>query len=147
MTTLQNDIIEIYNNLLIFNKDTLLSSLPLPIKVSYEKDSNSMLFEQKGNSVRLQIPVYYCLGLEDLNGKPTYLLPKDYDYLMFSLSNLINSGKLIEDRTCVSPENYGFDVYAINTNEFWKGPDLIGSVRFVSGVSWLFKFITRKRYK
>jgi hypothetical protein len=147
MTTLQNDILEIYNNLLIFNNDTLISKSPIPITVVYEKESNSMLFEQRGNSVRLRLPVYYCLGLEELDGNPTYLLPRDYDYLMSSLSNMIGSGQLIEDRTCLSPENYGFDVFAVNLKEFWKGPNIIGRVRFVSGTSWLFKFVVRRKYK
>lgn len=147
MTTLQDDILGIYNNLLIFNEDTIVSKFPIPITVSFEKDSNSILFEQRGKSCRLGIPLYYCLGLEDLIGKKTYLLPEDYDYLMSTLSDLIGSGELIKDRTCLSPENYGFDIYSVNMSEFWKGPGIIGSVRFISGTSWLFKFWTRRKYK
>ena len=29
----------------------------------------------------------------------------------------------------------------------YKGPDVIGQVKFISGTSWLFKFRTRKKYK
>lgn len=146
MTTLQDDLLFIYNNLLIFNNDTLISKFPKPIRVKYEMDYGSLLFEQEGNSVRLRLPVYYCLGLEDLV-KPTYLVPRDYDYLMSALSDLIGSGKLLENRVCLSPENYGFDIYSVNLKEFQKGPGILGRVRFVSGTSWLFKMITRHKYK
>ena len=57
MTTLQDDLIEIYNNLIVFNKDTLVNSNPLPITVKFEKESNSLLFEQVGISVRSGLPV------------------------------------------------------------------------------------------
>jgi hypothetical protein len=145
MTTLQDDLIEIYNNLIVFNKDTLVNSNPLPITVKFEKESNSLLFEQLGNSVRIGLPVYYSLGLDSI--KLTYLLPKDYDYLMYNLSSLISSGRLLDDRICLSPENYGFDVYGVNLKEFWKGPEVLGTVRFVSSNSWLFRFITKRKYK
>jgi hypothetical protein len=146
MNTLQDDLLEIYNNLLAFNKNTLLVDRPIPITVRFEKESNALVFEQKGVSLRLGTPIYYSLGLNDLI-KPTYLLPPDYDYLMQSLSSVITSGKLLEDRICLSPENYGFDLYKVDYNEFWKGPDIIGSIRFVSGDSWLFKLLTRIKYR
>lgn len=149
MTTLQNDILEMYNALVDFSDNTVKSNFPIPIKVSYDKDSRLLLFEQKGKQVYLNLPVYYCLGLDTLIGKPTYLLPEDYDYLMSTLQGLISSGELIKDRTCVSPENYGFDIYAVNLNprEMYKGPELIGQVRFISGISWFFRFRIRRKYK
>lgn len=146
MTRLQEDLIEIYNSLVVFSNTTVNTNLPAPIKVWYEKDSRLLVFEQKGNSVRLGWPIYYCLGLEDLV-KPTYLLPDDYDYLMSTLRDLVNSGELIKDRTALSPEDYGFDIYATNLKELWKGPGIIGSVRFISGISWWFKFKTKRKYK
>lgn len=149
MTTLQNDILEMYNALVDFSDNTVKTKFPVPITVSYEKESRLLLFEQKGKQVYLNLPVYYCLGLDTLIDNPTYLLPRDYDYLMSTFQGLIASGELIKDRTCVSPENYGFDIYAVNLNprEMYKGPDLIGQIRFISGTSWLFKFLTRKKYK
>ena len=146
MTTLQNDLLEIYNSLVLFSDDTVRTDFPTPIKVWYEKESRLLVFEQKGKSARLVYPVYYCLGLESLE-KPTYLLPKDYDYLMYSLQKLINSGELIKDRTCLSPENYGFDIYSTDIRELWKGPELKGRIRFVSGTSWFFKWLTRRKYE
>lgn len=143
---LQEDLIELYNSLVSFSKTTVDTNIPCPIKVRYEKDSRMIVFEQKGISVRSNIPVYYCLGLEDLE-EPTYLLPEDYDYSMATLRDLINSGKLLEDRTTLSPEDYGFDIYAVNMSEMWKGPGIIGSVRIVSGVSWWFKFKTKRKYR
>jgi hypothetical protein len=114
--------------------------------VKYEPDSRLLTFEYKGVSARLWNPVYYCLGLTELT-KETYLLPEDYDSLMYNLQQLINSGELIKDRVILSPENYGFDVYATNPKEIWKGPDIVGSVRFVSGNSWLFKLLTKFKYR
>ena len=146
MTTLQNDILEIYNSLVIFNKETVESKFPIPIRVYFDEKLNSLVFEQKGISTRLSLPLYYSLALDELK-KPTYLLPKDYDYLMSTLQGLLGSGVLIRDRVCVSPENYGFDIYCIDLKEFKKGPDLLGQVRFISGNSWIFKFLTKRKYK
>lgn len=146
MTTIQNDLLEIYNSLVIFNKETIESKFPTPITVKFDENSSSLLFEQKGVSLRLMLPMYYSLGLEDLK-TPTYLLPKDYDYLMSTLQGLIGSGALIKDRVCVSPENYGFDIYCLDLKNFNKGPELLGSIRFISGTGWLFKFITKRKYK
>lgn len=145
MTTLQTDILEIYNSLVIFSNDTLKSNFPKPIKVWYEKDSRTVTFEQGGKTVRSGLLVYYCLALEDLK-KPTYLLPKDYDYLMYNMLNAINSGKLLEDRTCLSPENFGFDIFSVNMKEMYKGPDVIASMRIISGNSWFFKLRTKFKY-
>lgn len=146
MTTLQNDLLEIYNSLVVFSSTTITTKFPKPIIVCYEKDSRLLVFEQSGKSVRLGIPVYYCLDLEGIQEK-TYLLPKDYDYLMSTLQELINTGVLINNRTCLSPENYGFDIYGVNIKELWKGPDILGRIRFVSGKSWLFKKITKRKFK
>lgn len=145
MTTIQNDLLDIYNNLVIFSKATLQEEIQRPIVVRFDKEFNSVVFEQQGNSVRLSLPIYYSLGLDSI--KETYLLPKDYDSLMSNLSRLIASGKLLEDRVCLSPENYGFDIYYVDMKQFWKGPEIIGRIRFVSGNSWLFKFITKRKYE
>lgn len=146
MTTLQNDLLEIYNSLVVFSSTTITTKFPKPIIVWYEKNSRLLVFEQSGKSVRLGIPIYYCLDLEGIQEK-TYLLPKDYDYLMSTLQELINTGVLINNRTCLSPENYGFDIYGVNIKELWKGPDVLGRIRFVSGKSWLFKKITKRKFK
>jgi hypothetical protein len=143
---IQDDLIELYNNLLAFNKNTITADNPTPIKVSFDKDSNSLVFEQKGISIRTSLPIYYSLGLNEIK-KPTYLLPRDYDYLMQSLSGVVSSGKLLEDKLCISPENYGFDLYLVDFREFWKGPDKIGTIRFVSGHSWIFRQIVKLKFK
>lgn len=145
MTTLQNDILEIYNSLVLFSKDIMESPMPMPIIVKFEPQSNGLLFELNGKSVRMMLPLYYSLALDELE-KPTYLLPKDYDYLMSTLQGLIGSGVLIKDRVCLSPENYGFDIYCTDLKNFSKGPELLGQVRFVSGTGWFFKFKTKKKY-
>jgi len=148
MVTLQNDLLEIYNNLVEFSKTTVLTDRPIPITVKYEKDGvgSPLLLEQKGISVRLRLPIYYCLGLDSIK-KPTYLLPNDYNYLMNTLQSMIADDRILDERTCLSPENYGFDIYAVDLREFSKGPDRIGSVRFVSGNSWLFRLFTKWKYK
>ncbi len=148
MVTLQNDLLEIYNNLVEFSKTTVLTERPIPITVKYEKDGvgSPLLLEQKGLSVRLRLPIYYCLGLDTIK-KPTYLLPEDYDYIMNSLQSMIADDRILDDRTCLSPENYGFDIYAIDVREFSKGPEKLGSIRFISGNSWLFRLYTKWKYK
>ena len=90
MTTLQNDILEIYNSLVIFSKDVLNELSPKPIKVWFEKESGLLVLEAGGNSVRLVHPIYYCLDLDSIT-KPTFLLPEDYDFLMSNLQKLISS--------------------------------------------------------
>lgn len=146
MTTLQNDLIEIFNTLVIFSEGTITGSFVNPIKVHYEKDNRLLVFEQKGKSARIGIPTYYSLALEDIQ-KPTYLLPEDYDYLMSTLQELIISGELIRERTCLSPENYGFDIYSVSLKDPNNGPEIIGKIRFISGNSWLFKWRTKRKYK
>lgn len=146
MPTLQDDILEIYNNLVVFSNTTITTKFPLPITVWYEKENRLLVFEQKGKSVRIGLPVYYCLDLEGIV-KKTYLLPEDYNYLMSTFQDLINSGVLTRDRTHVSPENYGFDIYAVDLKELYKGPGIVGRIRFISGKSWLFKKIVKHRFK
>lgn len=141
----QEDILEIYNSLVVFNDAIMKAPNPKPITVRLEKETNFLIFENAGISVRVLNTVYFCLGLEDLK-KETYLLPEDYDNLMASLQYLIKSGYLLNERTLVSPENYGFDVYAVFPKEYLKGLQLVAGVRFISGNSWWFKLKTKLRY-
>ncbi len=147
MTKLQDDLLQIYNALVVFSKSTLSDVVPMPIVVKYHQEYNSIVFEQKGKSVMLQVLNHYCGFLRNI--KKTYLLPKDYDFLMGSLSSIIGSGKLLEERVLVSPELYGFDIYKTDTrtSEIKNGPILLCSCRFVSQNSWLFRMITKIRYK
>ncbi len=147
MTQLQTDLIEIYNSLVVFNDDIIKTPNPIPIKVYYEKDSRLLVLELKGKSVRLWIPVYYSLGLEDLEKKSSYLLPEDYDFLMSELKRVIDSGLLLNERTILSPENYGFDIYATTLTELWKGPEVKATIRFVSGHGWLFRWLVKRKFK
>lgn len=145
MASLQTDIIEIYNALSVFSKQVIESEEPRPINVWFDEEFNSFAFELEGKSVRIRSLSYYCLDLPKLKSK-TFLLPEDYDVLMSSLLKLIKSGKLIEDRLCVSPENLGFKVFLANPNIIKGGPRIIGSFKFVSGKSWLFKTLTKFKY-
>lgn len=146
VSLLQNDFLEIYNSLVMFSDDTVKSNLPSPIKVHYEKDSRLLVFEQKGKSARLYLPIYYCLDLDSIQ-KPTYLLPEDYDYLMSTLQDLITSGILLQDRTLCSPENCGMDIYSTRLENLNDGLDLIGVIRFISGNSWFFKWKVKRKYR
>jgi len=146
VSLLQNDFLEMYNSLVMFSDDTVKSNLPSPIKVHYEKENRLLVFEQKGKSARLYLPIYYCLDLESIQ-KPTYLLPEDYDYLMSTLMSLINSGILLKERTLCSPENCGMDIYSTRLENLNEGLDLIGVVRFISGNSWFFKWKVKRKYK
>lgn len=143
---LQSDFLEMYNSLVMFSDDTVKSNLPRPIKVHYEKETRLLVFEQGGKSARLYLPIHYCLDLDSIQ-KPTYLLPEDYDYLMSTLENLIKSGVLLRDRILCSPENCGMDIYGIRPENYNEGLDLLGTVRFISGNSWFFKWRVKRKYK
>lgn len=147
MTKLQDDLLQIYNALVVFSKSTLNDVIPTPIVVTYQEEHNALVFKQKGKEVMLQVLNYYCGYLKNI--KKTYLMPKDYDILMGNLSDIIGSGKLLEDRVLVSPEPYGFEIYMTDsrTTEFKKGPVLLSTCRFVTDNSWFFRMITKYRYK
>lgn len=145
MITLQEDLIEIYNSLTVFSSTTLDPKFPKPVKVYFRGEDNQVVFEQGPISVRMSILLYYCLDLESITD-PSYLLPGDYDYLMNTLQTLIASGELIKERVTLSPENVGFDIFGVDLREFKKGPKILGSIRFVSGTSWLFKLYTKFKY-
>lgn len=152
MNVLQTDLLEIYNNLTEFSKAVAQAENSAPIRVWFDRDGieSPLVFEHKGTMVRLRLPIYYSLGLEDLAGKEncSYLLAEDYKYLMTTLSESIYDSRVLEDRGfIVSPENYGFDLYAIDLKEFQKGLSLVGRVRFVSSNSWWFKLITKWKFK
>ena len=144
MLTLQEDLLGIYNSLVGFSKKTLDARFPQLIKVRF--DEGALVFEQEGTLVRLSTPLYYSLGLNELI-KETYLLPENYYYLMRTLSDLIKGGKLLDERVCLSPEDFGFDLYLVNQAAFSEGPQVIGKVRFISGYSWWFRFKTRRKWK
>ncbi len=146
VSMLQNDFLEIYNSLVLFSDDTVKSNLPIPIKVHYEKETRLLVFEQRGKSARLYLPIYYCLDLDSIQ-KPTYLLPEDYDYLMSTLMNLINSGILLKERTLCSPENCGMDIYSTRLENLNEGLDLIGVISFIYGNSWFFKWRVKRRHR
>lgn len=144
------DLRTLYNQLTIFNKETVLSNFPLPIKVQFIKENNALFFEQKGQSLYTNVPVYYSLGLvEDLYKSPSWLTPEGYIDLMENLQYVIGDSHsyLLQDRTCLSPENYGFDIYYTNNLELWKGPERVARIRFVDGVSWFFKWRVSRKYK
>ena len=145
MTKLQDDFLNIYNSLVEFSEITLRGALSIPICVSYDISMNSLFFEQRGKKVGLTVPNYYSGYLRNI--KNSYLLPRDYDYLMATLSTLIESGALLRERVCVSPELFGFDVYETNLKDIKNGPKLLGQIRFISGNSWIFKIITKLKYK
>ena len=146
MVRLQDDILLIYNSLTDFSETTLLSPIKLPIKVKYSESLNSLTFEQRGRKVSIPVLNYYCKNLKFLD---TYLIPEDYDYLMGTLSRIIESGVLLHDRVCLSPINYGFEIYDTNSyTQYQKeGPQLIGEVKFISKNSWLFKKLTKLKYE
>lgn len=147
MTRIQEDILLIYNSLTDFSKNTLLAPTKLPIKVGYSESLNSLTFEQQGLKVSIPVLNYYCKDLRFLYD--TFLIPEDYDYLMDSLTRVIESGVLLHDRVCLSPKKYGFEIYDSNSHTQYikEGPQLIGRMEFVSGNSWLFRKLTKLKYE
>lgn len=145
MITLQTDLIDVHNSLTIFSDLVIKTDEPKPIKVWFDVGAKSLAFELQTKSLRLPVLNHYCLDLEELE-EPTYLLPEDYDKLMYNLQKSINSGELLKERTCLSPENWGFNIFVTSPRELEKGPSILSKVRFISGKSRLFKFMTRLRY-
>ena len=142
---IQEDLLNLYNNLVSLSKTTL-ENTQKPVKVNFEEKMNSLSFEQDGVKIYTSIPLYYSGKISEI--KNTYLLPEDYDYLMGTLNQIIQSGKLSNDRLCISPEVYGFDIYLAEVNQlrFKEGPILLGQIRFCSGNSWLFRTLTKIKY-
>lgn len=142
----QEDLLEIYNSLVKFNDLVIKAPNPKPILVKFDKNTNITTFILGGMNISLLNPIYFSLALETIPEEGTYLLPEDYSNLMYNLQYVINSGELLKEKTLISPENYGFDVYSINPKDFLKGLEIIGSVRFISGNSWWFRFKTKLKY-
>lgn len=145
MTKTQADILEIYNTLTVFSKETIESSRNLPIKVNYEESLKALSFEQSGKKVYLQTPLLYSLKISKI--KNTYLLAIDYDYLMATLESLIAGGKLLEERILISPESYGFSVWFTELSKIENGPKFLGEIQFISANNWFFKFITKFKFR
>lgn len=144
MTRLQEDLLEIYNNLVELS-DSVLGNTPCPISVSFDVGMGCLSFKCHNRGVYLRSLNYY-ISRPDLI-KDTFLLPEDYDYLMNELSKIIKSGKLIQDRICVSPEFTGFDLFLTDTRNIIKGAQYLSSFRFISGQSKWFKWKIKKKYK
>ena len=64
---------------------------------------------------------------------------------MYNLKAAIDSGKLLEDRTTLTPTEFGFDIYSTDQTELFKGPKLVASCKLVSSNNWLFRFISKLR--
>lgn len=145
MIRLQDDILGIYNSLTDFSGNTILGPIQYPIRVTFSESLNSLCFEQKGLKVAIYSLNYYCENLTNL--KDSYLLPEDYDKLMSTLSDLVNGGKLLEDRVCLSPKPYGFKVYLMSRNLPKEGPQLLADIKFISGNSWIRRKLIKLVYK
>lgn len=141
----QDDILEIYNSLVVFNDVVIKKPSPKPIFVKYDPESTHLIFTTEGITVRLNNIIFYSLALETISDG-TYLLPEDYDSLMGSLQYMIKSGELIKEKTLLSPENFGFDIYCVNYKEYKKGLQFFAGARFISGNSWWFKLKTKLKY-
>ena len=145
MTKLQEDMLEIYNSLVMFAKETLEGPVPIPIKVTFSEEYKSLIFSQRGKTCVLHMPNYYSFGLQDI--KDSYLLPEDYDYIMSTLSTAIGSGILLKERTTVAPVKYGFDIYSPDPLKIELGSQVIGKIRFVSSCNPVWKWFTKRKYK
>lgn len=143
MTKLQEDLISIYNSLTEFGDSTLKGGLP--VRVAYDSESKVLVFSQQAKTLFMVIPNYYSKNLLDI--KESFLLPEDYEYIMASLRDMINSGKLLEDRTTLAPEDYGFSVYSMNILKPELGPQLLGRIRFVTSNNPIWIWWTKRKYK
>lgn len=144
MTGLQDDLRELYNQLIVFS-----SSIDgdTPIKVSFIEEECSLRFELDGKSVYTLAPFYCSLDMDKV--KDTYLLMRDYRKLLDSLKYLLTEGILVRERVMIVPEKYGFDVVETkNTTKdaVVEGPKILATIRFISGNSWFFRFMTKRAF-
>lgn len=136
MTEPQEHLRSLFNLLTRFSKRTVQSNYPKPIRVSYDKSNNLVLFNQFGDSIYTEIPLIY--GWWNKLKKYTYLLPEDYDTVMRDINNVINSGELLNKSVLISPADFGFSVYTSEEKTGGLGffqvtsPQLVLSVKLVS---------------
>lgn len=67
--------------------------------------------------------------------------------MMKSLRKLIDSGRLLDERILISPDDYGFSVMETNRSAQEFGPLVISNVKIISSNWWLFRKIMQIRYK
>lgn len=135
MNKYQEDLLEIYNSLTVFNEN-------YPVGVTYNKDLRNVVMIQKGISVNVPKLNHYCLGLSRINKK--VLSPRDFDNLMGQLKKLIESGALNYDRLLISPVRYGFKIYRrMNSTQF--EPIQIADLKIITSGGLIFKLVTSKR--
>lgn len=135
MNVYQEDLLEIYNSLTVFNEN-------YPVGVTYNKDLRNIVMIQKGISVNVPKLNHYCLELNRISKK--VLSPKDFDNLMGQLKRLIESGVLNYDRLLVSPDKYGLKIYRrMNSTQF--EPIQIAEIKIITTGGIIFNLITSKR--
>ena len=77
MITLQEDLLDLYNSLVSFSAKTLDQRTPCPLTISFKEEENTLVVEQGGDSIRLRLPLYYCLGLDTLK-KPSAIILRNF---------------------------------------------------------------------
>ena len=74
-------------------------------------------------------------------------MPEDTRNLLDTLRSLITSTQLGKDRILISPIKYGMEIYRANPMNLGLGPIKLGTLRFVTSNSWLFRKIVNFKYK
>lgn len=144
MAKLQDDLLEVYNNLVEL-QENVLGEQPCPVSVTFDTGMDCLSFRCQGKGIYLR-PLNYYISRPDLI-RDTFLLPQDYDGLMKNLETVIKGNKLIEDRILVSPGLDGFDLYLADTRNLKRGAMFLKTFAFISGTSRWFKWKTKYRYK
>lgn len=137
MNVYQEDLLEIYNSMTIFDVN-------LPVIVKYNDDLKSISMEQRGISVNLPLLNHYCLDIEKI--KRTVLLSKDFDKLMSRMEKLIKSSMMNYDRLLISPKKYGFSIYR-RTNSIQYSPIKIEDFEFISSNGFFFRLLVNFKYR
>lgn len=144
MSRLQDDLLEVYNNLVELN-EVVLGDNPCPVAVEYDEGMGCLSFKVPQKGLYLRPLNWYIIRPDQV--KPTWLLPEDYDELMAGLQKVIKAGRLVQERICLAPKESGFDLYLADSRNLSRGAALIGEFRFWSGTGKWFNWTTKRKYK
>lgn len=135
---IDRDLLELYNNLINVKVD-------IPVGVMYSRLNKCLVFTQYSWRMDVGILNYYCKDL--INLRRTVLSPEDTRNLLDTLKSLITSAQLGKDRILISPIKYGMEIYRANPMNLGLGPIKLGTLRFVTSNSWLFRKVVNFKYK
>ena len=144
MSRLQDDLLEVYNNLVELS-EVVLGDTPCPVAVEFDQGMGCLSFKVPSRGIYLRALNNYIIRPDLV--PVTWLLPRDFDALMSGLSRVIRSGKLLQERVCLSPGTAGFELFLADPRNLMKGAMSLGTFRFWSGEGPWFRWRVSRKYR